>query len=101
MLKKTLLLAIFPLCALAQTPDWLNADYRGLKYSGDKYFTGYSIRAIQTTLSIQKIVTNQTIYEDVLSVKGSHTLNYTEAVRAAYKELIPLLGEIIKTQIQL
>lgn len=49
MLKKTLLfLVFFPLCVFAQAPDWLNADYRSLKYSADKYFTGYSIRAIQT-----------------------------------------------------
>lgn len=48
MCKKTfLLLALLPLCVFAQTPDWLNADYRSMKYSSDKYFTGYSIRAIQ------------------------------------------------------
>lgn len=48
MLKKTLLfLVLFPLCVFAQTPDWLNADYRSIKYSAEKYFTGYSIRAIQ------------------------------------------------------
>lgn len=55
---------------------------------------------VDAALSIQKTATNQTIYEDVLSVKGSHTLSYKEAVRAAYKDLIPLLGEFIKTNIQ-
>lgn len=46
------------------------------------------------------MTTKQIVYEDLISVKGSHTLSYDEAVRAAYKELNPKLGEIIKTQIQ-
>ena len=56
---------------------------------------------VDASLSVQKTATNQIVYEDQISVKGSHTLNYDEAVRAAYKDLIPQLGEIIKTQIQL
>lgn len=55
---------------------------------------------VEASLSIQKMTTKQIVYEDLISVKGSHTLSYDEAVRAAYKELNPKLGEIIKTQIQ-
>lgn len=55
---------------------------------------------VDASLSIHKTTTNQIVYEDQISVKGSHTLNYDEAVRAAYKDLIPQLGEIITNQIQ-
>lgn len=55
---------------------------------------------VEASLSIQKMTTKQIVYEDLISVKGSHTLSYDEAVRSAYKELNPQIGEIIKTQVQ-
>lgn len=55
---------------------------------------------VDASLAIKKVATNQTIYEDMVSVKGSHAFNYDEAVRAAYKDLIPQLGKIITSNIQ-
>lgn len=57
MLKKILLLLVLiPLNALAQAPDWLNADYRRTKYPADKYFIGFSIYTIQKGDDISEIV---------------------------------------------
>lgn len=43
---------------------------------------------------------SQRIYEDEVSSKGGHTRNYTEAARAAYRELCKKLTTILNEQIR-
>lgn len=83
--------------------DWvITVSATAREYNTQKWGNATTYFAfVDATLHIQKTVTNQTVYEDVVTVKGSHTLSYDEAVRAAYKDLIPQLGEIIKNQILL
>lgn len=49
---------------------------------------------------IDKVITSQRIYEDEVSIKGGHTFGYSEAAKAAYKELSRKIGEIIKGNIE-
>lgn len=86
----------------AEGADWvITVSATAREYNAQTWgnITSY-VAFVDASLSIQKTATNQIVYEDVVSIKGSHTLNYDEAVRAAYKDLIPQLGEIIKIQIQ-
>lgn len=55
---------------------------------------------IDATLAIDKMVTNQRIYEDALSLKGGHTHNYTEAARDGYKQITPKLTELLNQYIK-
>ena len=86
----------------ANGADWvITISATARKYNSQSWgeITSY-FAFVDATLSIQKMATNQIIYEDIISVKGSHTFSYDEAVRSAYKELNPQIAEIIKTQIQ-
>ncbi len=55
---------------------------------------------IDATLAIDKVVTNQRIYEDALTEKGGHTHNYTEAARDGYKQIAPKIIELINQYIK-
>lgn len=54
---------------------------------------------VDTHVSIVQAHTSQCIYQDVLTAKGTHTLGFDEAVRAAYEESVSRTGEIIKQHI--
>ncbi|MBO7652379.1 MAG: hypothetical protein J6S84_06695 [Bacteroidales bacterium] len=78
--------------------DWsvyVNAntrDYNTVDYGGVKAFTSY----VDVGLSIDKQTTSQRIYEDEIHQKGTHTLNYAEAARSAYKDVVKNLSKTIK-----
>lgn len=55
---------------------------------------------IDATLAIDKVVTNQRIYEDALTEKGGHTHNYTEAARDGYKQIAPKIIALINQYIK-
>lgn len=55
---------------------------------------------VDAYIVIDKVVTSQRIYEDEVSIKGAHTLGYSEAARAGYKEISQKLGKIIKGSIE-
>ena len=78
--------------------DWsvyINAntrDYNCLDYGGVKAFTSY----VDVGVGIDKQRTSQRIYEDEIHQKGTHTLNYAEAARSAYKDVVKNLSKTIK-----
>lgn len=55
---------------------------------------------VDANIVIEKTATGQRIYEDVISEKGGHTINYEQAARQAYRDISPKLSAIIKQQIQ-
>jgi hypothetical protein len=55
---------------------------------------------VDASISIDKTVAGKRVYEDEISVKGSHTHNYEQAARQAYKDISPKISKIIKEQIQ-
>lgn len=55
---------------------------------------------VDANIVIEKTATGQRIYEDVISEKGGHTINYEQAARQAYRDISPKISAIIKQQIQ-
>ncbi len=50
---------------------------------------------VDAEITLEKVVTNQRIYEDILTEKGGHTHNYNEAARDAYKKITPKIINLI------
>jgi hypothetical protein len=71
-------------------------EYRKNDYGNVSSYYSY----VDVNLIVDKTTTGQRIYEDALSEKGGHTLNYEQAARQAYKDISPKISEIIKQQIQ-
>lgn len=59
--------------------------------------TAFYCAYVDATLSIEKSGTEQRFYEDEISAKGVHTVNYIEAAREAYgsisKDIVAILKE--------
>lgn len=70
-----------------------NTDVRGSVTSYYSY--------VDATISIDKVATNQRIFEDEVSVKGAHTLSYDEAGRDAYKKIRKEICKMLKENIEL
>lgn len=63
---------------------------------GSAYFT-----YVDATVAIDKNATGQRIFEDELSVKGSHTLSFEEAGREGYKKVSKEISNLLKETIKL
>lgn len=91
-------------CSFSDSPynaDWvINVNCSAREHSNVKagnsnaYFT-----YIDAAISIDKTISAQRIYEDEVSVKGSHTFGYQEAAKVGYKEITEELSEIINKTI--
>lgn len=86
----------------ASESDWaiyVNAparEYRKTDYGSTSSYFSY----VDANIVVDKTTTGQRIFEDQISEKGGHTMNYEQAARDAYKNISPKISEIIKNQIQ-
>jgi len=71
-------------------------EYHADQFGSITTYTSY----VDASISIDKTVAGKRVYEDEISVKGSHTHNYEQAARQAYKDISPKISKIIKEQIQ-
>lgn len=55
---------------------------------------------VDATVSVRKAVTNQLVYEDMLTEKGGHTHNYHQAAREAYRYLTPKICQAVEEQVK-
>ena len=55
---------------------------------------------VDATVSVRKAVTNQVVYEDMLTEKGGHTHNYHQAAREAYRYLTPKICKAVEEQVK-
>lgn len=55
---------------------------------------------VDAVIAIDKVVTNQRIFEDEISAKGSHTLSFDEAGRDGFKKIRTEISKIIKENIK-
>ena len=55
---------------------------------------------VDAAVAIDKVATNQRIFEDEVSVKGSHTLSYSEAGREGYKKISKSISKLLKENIK-
>lgn len=58
--------------------------------NSNAYFT-----YIDASITIDKTISQQRIYKDEVSFKGSHTFGYQEAAKAGYKDIVKELSQII------
>lgn len=82
--------------------DWfvtVDATSREYNASQSGEYTSYVVY-VETDISVRKVTTGQTVYEDRLSEKGCHTHNYEQAARDGYKKISPKISTVIKQQIQ-
>ncbi len=56
---------------------------------------------VDAAIAIDKVATNQRIFEDEISLKGSHTLSFDEAGRDGYKKIRKEISSILKENIKL
>ena len=70
--------------------------------SARKYneFQGAYFTYVDAAIAIDKKATNQRIFEDEISVKGAHTLNYNEAARDGYKKITKEISKTLKENIK-
>lgn len=92
-------------CNFANTRE--TADYSiTVKCTSRKYNTvpfgkGYSyVSYVDASISIDNVVASQRIYENIVSIKGVHIINYTEAARVAYDKVGQQLGPVILKNIR-
>lgn len=71
-------------------------EYRKNDLGGTSSYFSY----VDAGIIIDKTTTGQRIYEDQITEKGGHTMNFEQAARDAYKNIAPKISEIIKNQIQ-
>ncbi len=92
-------------CSFVQTPenaDWkieiisTSREYNKVNYGQVSTYFAY----VDATVSITKNITSQRIYEDILSIKGGHTIDYKNAAQKAYNDLAEQLGTKIKEVIR-
>ncbi len=50
---------------------------------------------VDAEITLEKVITNQRIYENILTEKGGDTRNYNEAARDAYKKITPKIINLI------
>lgn len=55
---------------------------------------------VDATISVRKAVTDQLVYEDMLTEKGGHTHNYHQAAREAYRYLTPKICKAVEEQVK-
>lgn len=92
-------------CSFTDSPqiaDWvitvncLAREHSNVKAGNSNAFFTY----IDAAISIDKTISSQRIYEDEVSVKGSHTFGYQEAAKAGYKDIAKELSKIINQTIE-
>lgn len=71
--------------------DAKTREYQHMFFGNADVYTSY----MDAQVSIFKVNTGQRVYEDLVTVKGSHTLNFNEAAREAYKGGSKKLGIVI------
>lgn len=71
-------------------------QYNASTYGNTTTYFAY----VDANIAVEKMATGQRIYENQISVKGGHTINYEQAARQAYRDISPKISKIIKEQIQ-
>lgn len=77
--------------------DASSREYNQVNTSGGNAYFVY----VDAVISIDKKATGQRVFEDEITVKGSHTMNYIEAGRDGYKKIRKEISEMLKENIKL
>lgn len=77
--------------------DASSREYNQVSNPGGNAYFSY----VDASIAIDKKATGQRIFEDEISVKGSHTLSYDEAGRDGFKKISKEISEMFKENIKL
>lgn len=77
--------------------DAASREYNQMNTAGGLAYFSY----VDASVAIDKNVTGQRIFEDEISVKGSHTLSFEEAGREGYKRVSKEISNLLKENIKL
>lgn len=72
-------------------------EYNKANIAGSEAYFSY----VDATVAIDKNATEQRIFEDEISVKGSHTLGFEEASREGYKTMRQKISQMLKENLGL
>lgn len=72
-------------------------EYNQMNTAGGSAYFSY----VDAAVAIDKNATGQRIFEDEISVKGSHTLSFEEAGRDGYKKVSKEISNLLKENIKL
>ena len=89
-------------CNFVDDPQSADVVIR-IEASARKYneFQGAYFTYVDAAVSVDKTATNQRIFEDEVSIKGSHTLGFDEAARDGYKKITKEITKLLKENIKL
>lgn len=77
--------------------DAASREYNQVSNPGGNAYFSY----VDASIAIDKKATGQRIFEDEISVKGSHTLSYDEAGRDGFRKISKEISEMLKENIKL
>ena len=77
--------------------DASSREYNQVSNPGGNAYFAY----VDAAISIDKKATGQRIFEDEISVKGAHTINYNEAGRDGFKKISKEISKMLKENIKL
>lgn len=72
-------------------------EYNRMNTAGGSAYFSY----VDAAVAIDKNATGQRIFEDEISVKGSHTLGFEEAARDGYKKVSKEISNLLKDNVKL
>ena len=72
-------------------------EYGQTKVGGKNIYCSY----VDASIAIDRNATGQRVYEDEISTKGVHTMNYTEAAREAYGDIGKEISKLLKDSLDL
>lgn len=71
-------------------------EYNKVDFGSTSNYFSY----VDAEITLEKVVAGKTVYEDMITEKGGHTHNYSEAARDAYKKITPKIIELITENIK-
>ena len=77
--------------------DAASREYNRMNTAGGSAYFTY----VDASIAIDKNATGQRIFEDEISVKGSHTLSFEEAGRDGYRKVSKEISNLLKENIKL
>lgn len=72
-------------------------EYNKANIAGSEAYFTY----VDAEISIENNITGQRIFEDEISIKGSHTLGFEEAARDGYRNVSKEIGRVLKENLEM
>lgn len=71
-------------------------EYNKVDYGSTSSYFSY----VDAEITLEKVMTAQRVYEDMITEKGAHTCDFKEAARDAYKKITPKIINLVTENIK-